>query len=151
MVSAASPLTLTFITNQFPVGDFWASLQVESNDPDEEVFIVPIHMTVKMVGVENADLVAPKEFKLYQNSPNPFNPTTNIFYSLAKSSDVELTIYNLLGQKVKTLVNSRQQAKQYKVVWDGTNNQGVKVASGIYVYRLKAGDKVAVRKMILMK
>ncbi len=144
-------LTLTFETHEFPQGDFWASLQIESNDPDESVVRIPIHMVVTVTGIEQGEALTAQDFRLYQNAPNPFNPTTVITYSLPQSAQVELVIYNMLGQKVKTLVKGRQTAKLYRVQWDGTNDRGVKVASGIYIYRLRAGDRIATRKMILMK
>ena len=149
---AQTDLELTFITNNFPEDDFWASLQIESNDPDEGVYIVPIHMIVSsVVGIENDIAALPTEFRLYQNMPNPFNPTTIIRYALPTASEVQLVIYNMLGQKVKTLVKGRQDAKLHQIQWDGTNDNGVKVASGIYLYHLKADNFVSTRKMILMK
>jgi hypothetical protein len=90
-------------------------------------------------------------FKITQNYPNPFNSATTISYDLSKSTHIELTIFNILGQKVKTLVNSRQPAGTYQIQWDGSDNSGRNVASGIYLYRLKAGEFVQIRKMILMK
>ena len=93
----------------------------------------------------------PNEFDLYQNYPNPFNPNTTIRYALKQNTRVTLTVYNLLGQEVKTLVNSRQGAGYKTVVWDGVNNLGQQVASGIYLYRLEAGNFVKIRKMILIR
>ena len=95
--------------------------------------------------------IIPREFDLYQNYPNPFNPNTTIRYALKQSTRVTLTVYNLLGQEVRTLVNAQQEAGYKTVIWDGLNNQGRKVASGIYLYRLEAGDFVKTRKMVLMK
>lgn len=154
MIAAQSQtdLQLTFITNEFPEDDFWACLQIESNDPDEGVYIIPIHMIVSStVGIEDEMVAVPAEFQLYQNMPNPFNPTTLIRYALPTQSKVELVIYNMLGQKVKTLVRGRQEAKVHQIRWDGTNDNGVKVASGIYLYHLKADNFVSTKKMILMK
>ncbi len=99
-------------------------------------------------GHENSENL---KFRLYQNSPNPFNPTTTIRYSLAELSDVHLTIYNALGQAVRLLVNTNQSTGRYNVNWDGRDASGKLVASGLYIYRLKAGTKVAVRKMIFAK
>ena len=93
----------------------------------------------------------PKEFRLSNNYPNPFNPTTVIGYTLASDRNVKLSIYNLLGQKVKTLVDCHQQAGHKKVTWDGKNDRGDEVASGIYFYRLEAEEFTDVKKMILMK
>ncbi len=145
-------VTLTFITNDFPQGDFWASLQIESNDPDEGLYVLPIHMIVSATtGMEDLLTQVPREFQLFQNTPNPFNPITTITYHLPQPGNVELVIYNMLGQKVKTLVKAHQEARAYRVRWDGTNDQGSMVASGIYIYRLHSDNKVATRKMILMK
>lgn len=93
----------------------------------------------------------PRSFDLQQNYPNPFNPTTAISYQLAAASDVEITIYNTLGQKVRTLVNEAQKpAGYYRAEWNGRNDAGAAVASGVYLYRLHAGDFVKVRKMLLI-
>ncbi|HQU70642.1 MAG TPA: T9SS type A sorting domain-containing protein [Calditrichia bacterium] len=91
-------------------------------------------------------------FELAQNYPNPFNPSTHITYSLGKRAEVSLQVYNLLGQKVRTLVkNHNQVAGLYKIQWDGRDDDGRKVASGVYFYRLKAGDFIRSRKMMLVK
>jgi hypothetical protein len=89
----------------------------------------------------------PVEFKLAQNYPNPFNPTTNISYSLANTADVSLVVYDILGRRVATLVNARQQMPGlYNVTFDAT-----RLASGTYIYRLEAGDFVSTKKMLLVK
>lgn len=87
---------------------------------------------------------------LEQNSPNPFNPETAIYYTLLSQGSVELKVYNLAGQEVRTLVNDVLSAGRYQVVWDGRSNSGVKVSSGIYLYQLKAEGVVRTRKMILL-
>jgi len=89
---------------------------------------------------------------LLQNYPNPFNPTTKISFNLEKDTkDVELSIYNLKGQKVKTIVRDDFSKGRYSFVWNGDNNQDQPVASGVYFYKLKAGSKSETKKMILMK
>jgi hypothetical protein len=88
----------------------------------------------------------PKGVQLYQNYPNPFNPVTMINYQLPMASKVELSIYNLLGQEVATLVNERQQAGYHIVEWDASG-----IASGVYYYRLEAGNFIETRKMIYLK
>jgi hypothetical protein len=93
----------------------------------------------------------PETYRLLQNYPNPFNPSTTIYYSLVSTTNVDLAVYNMLGQKVKTLVNTMQQAGNQSVVWDGTDDGGSPVASGIYLYTLTTPDYTASRKMILMK
>jgi hypothetical protein len=90
-------------------------------------------------------------FELRQNYPNPFNPTTSISYALPSLQRVEIIVYNLLGQKVRTLVNAVQNAGTHRIEWNGTNDLGNTVGSGIYLYQLKTEEKTLVRKMILMK
>ncbi|MCB0280864.1 MAG: T9SS type A sorting domain-containing protein, partial [Calditrichaeota bacterium] len=91
------------------------------------------------------------EYKLAQNYPNPFNPVTTIKYQLKENTDVQLLIFNTLGQKVKTLVNAYQSANSYEVLWNGSNDNGRKVASGIYFYKLITANKVLTKKMVLIK
>ena len=93
----------------------------------------------------------PTEYALFQNYPNPFNPETDIQYQIPEASWVELTIYNVIGQAVYTLVDGHRQAGRYTVRWFGTDSQGQALSSGIYFYRLRAGDFLDVRKMVLMK
>ncbi|MFX1355233.1 MAG: T9SS type A sorting domain-containing protein, partial [Promethearchaeota archaeon] len=86
------------------------------------------------------------DFELFQNYPNPFNPSTMINYQLPMINEVKLCIYNLLGQRVATLVNERKRAGCHQLEWDASN-----MASGAYLYRLEAGDYVETKKMILMR
>jgi hypothetical protein len=93
----------------------------------------------------------PDDIKLYANYPNPFNPTTTIAYDLPKGADVTLELFNINGQKVRTLINSFQTAGRHSVLWDGTNSSGQQVASGMYFYRLTSGKITQTRKMLLLK
>jgi len=93
----------------------------------------------------------PENFTLSQNYPNPFNPTTTISYSLLHNSNVNLTIYNMLGQKVRTLINQNQSSGIKKVVWNGRDNAGNQVASGIYFYRLEAVGFEETKRMLLIR
>ena len=95
----------------------------------------------------------PREFALHQNFPNPFNPDTTIKYDLAESADVTLQIYNVLGQVVRTLVASEaQSAGRYQIRWNGMDERGVPVSSGIYFYQIAADGKFSdVRKLMLLK
>ncbi len=93
----------------------------------------------------------PTVFSLAQNYPNPFNPTTLIRFSLPKDSYVKLEVYNILGQKVKTLVNEKLTAGVKEVSWDGKGAKGMSVASGIYFYRIKADTFSDVKKMVVLK
>jgi Zn-dependent metalloprotease len=99
----------------------------------------------EIVSLEKSTLL-PVKFALWQNFPNPFNPSTVISWQLAASSNVDLSIFNLLGQKVVTLISENQPAGYYQVEWDATN-----FASGIYYYRLEAGEFREVKKMILIR
>jgi hypothetical protein len=93
----------------------------------------------------------PQEFSLSQNYPNPFNPETEISYDLPKESHVKLSVYNIKGQRVKILVDKIQAAGHKTVTWDGTNEQGDRVASGVFFYRLEAGEFTATKKMVLLR
>ena len=94
----------------------------------------------------------PEAFALANNYPNPFNPATTIKYALPLAADVELTVYNVVGQPVRTLVAEHQSAGRYVVEWDTTNNNGHSLASGMYFYRLQAGEEfLEIKKMLLLK
>jgi hypothetical protein len=93
----------------------------------------------------------PEEYALFQNYPNPFNPETDIQYQVPQACRVKLSIYNVLGQEIYTLVDGERAAGKYTVRWFGTDSHGRELGSGIYFYRLKAGDFVDVRKMVLLK
>jgi hypothetical protein len=93
----------------------------------------------------------PSTFQLDQNFPNPFNPETEITYHLPEQQEISLIVFNLIGQQVKTLVNTSQAAGSYSVAWDGTDRFGSKVPTGVYIYRLQAGKFVESRKMMLVK
>jgi hypothetical protein len=106
-----------------------------------------------MTGIaENQSLEdLPGSFLLHQNYPNPFNPDTRIDYELPAASNVKLTIFNLLGQKVRTLVDEYQLAGARQVTWDGTSDAGKSVATGLYLYRLQVDDRSESKKMLLLK
>ncbi|UCD95378.1 MAG: T9SS type A sorting domain-containing protein, partial [Candidatus Zixiibacteriota bacterium] len=93
----------------------------------------------------------PGSFSLSQNYPNPFNPRTFIKYRIPVRADVELLVYNLLGQKINTLVNETKSAGTHSVDWDGTDESGQTVAAGVYFYQLTAGDYSEARKMVFLK
>ncbi|MDP7609741.1 MAG: lamin tail domain-containing protein, partial [Candidatus Marinimicrobia bacterium] len=93
----------------------------------------------------------PVKFKVYNNYPNPFNPVTTLRYDLPENSFVNITIYNLLGREVRTLVNHNQDAGFKSVIWNATNNQGNPVSAGLYLYQIRAGRYVHTGKMLLLK
>jgi len=103
----------------------------------------------------NDDLVGiPDEFTLAQNYPNPFNPSTFINYTIPQSAiltNTRLEIFNVLGQKVRTLINSRQSAGAHSVQWDGRDDAGRLLVSGVFIYRLKMGNFVDMKKMLFVK
>ena len=93
----------------------------------------------------------PDAFCLWQNHPNPFNLETMIRYQLPKQAEVRLKIYNVLGELVMTLVDEKQPEGFYTVRWNGMDEEGRAVASGVYLYRIEAGDFLAVNKMVILK
>lgn len=93
----------------------------------------------------------PRNFELFSNYPNPFNPSTTISYYLPKATQVKLVIYNLLGQEVETLVNKEQPAGKHFINWDGKNQAGQTVSAGLYIYRVEAGTVSKSGEMILLK
>jgi hypothetical protein len=100
----------------------------------------------------NPEKKQPENFQLEQNYPNPFNATTNIRFQLANEVNVSVIVYNILGDKVRTLVqNERKQAGYYTVEWDGTNDAGHMLPSGTYLYHITAGSFTATKKMLLVK
>lgn len=92
-----------------------------------------------------------KSFKLLQNYPNPFNPSTSIEYEIPKSGGVEISIYDLNGRLVKTLVQENQQQGRHKVIWDGLDKSNQKVVSSFYIYSIKFDNTTLSKKMVLIK
>jgi len=112
-------------------------------------------LTFSIVSVEDNVSIGPVSFALHQNYPNPFNPATTIRFAiperLTEEARVQLKIYNLLGELVRTLVDEQKFSGQYTVEWDGKNHRSEPVASGIYIYRLTAGEFKQTRRMLLLK
>lgn len=108
-------------------------------------------MTAQTPGNGESVIELPKNYRLYQNYPNPFNPSTTFTFDLPKNSFVELEIYDISGRKVSTLVNQTMEAGHRQVVWDGHDEFGNQVASGMYFYVLKSGAQMLVGKMLLMR
>jgi len=100
------------------------------------------------VGIADA---IPAEFQLHQNYPNPFNPTTMIRFDMPEDAKVHLAIFDITGRKVKTLINANVSAGYNQVVWDGTDHNGNPVSTGMYIYKLQAGDMIDVKKMTFLK
>lgn len=107
--------------------------------------------TVEVLGTLSLRAALPLTFKLHQNYPNPFNPTTTIKFDIPKQSNVQIKIYNMLGQEVITLLNEERTAGFHEVLWNSRNRNGIPVSSGIYIYRVITGEFVDAKKMILIK
>jgi polyhydroxybutyrate depolymerase len=125
-------------------------LEISSNNHffwRDTFFIEIVNPTVDI----NSKEITPKQFGLSQNYPNPFNPTTTITYELSKTTYVVLKIYDILGNEVRTLLNKQELSGYHSAVWDGKNDFGNKVSSGLFLYRLQAGDFVQTKKMMLLK
>jgi choice-of-anchor B domain-containing protein len=122
---------------------------VYSNDPKEPVSSIPVILnTGKPINVEIENEV-PQGFSLKQNYPNPFNPSTIIPFSINKSGNAVLKIYNIIGQEIITLLNENLSTGSYEIKWNGTDNNGTDVSSGVYFYTLEQSDKKVTRKLIL--
>ena len=98
----------------------------------------------------NGELL-PEVFSLHQNYPNPFNPVTKLRYDLPENGHVNITIYDMLGREVKTLINQAQDAGYRSLIWDATNDYGKPVSAGIYLYQIQAGEYMQTKKMVLLK
>jgi hypothetical protein len=151
-------ITATFdATGLHPDTTYDAIIFVDSNDLVEPEVQIIVRLTTTPVGIDGDDpaSILPKVFALNQNFPNPFNPSTSIVYDIPESvgEDVPVTlvVYNMRGQKVHTLIDEAKQPGRYSVHWDGKNGSGEQVSSGIYLYKITAGDYVKVKKMVLLK
>jgi hypothetical protein len=143
IVQGAEGVTALTVTWDVETSDEWTST-ASSNGPWT--------LTVDagwLLGTEEEML--PEVFALHNNYPNPFNPITNIRYDIPEVSDVRIDIYNLAGQRVRTLVSNQHQPGRYKIQWNATNDSGSPVASGMYIYKIHAKDFVSVKKLLLMK
>ena len=90
-------------------------------------------------------------FALHQNYPNPFNPSTQIRYDLPLDEYVTIIIYDVMGRKIKSLINTNQEAGYRSITWDATNDLGQPVSAGMYIYTIQAGEFMQTKKMVLLK
>lgn len=153
LISTVDAAVTSFDDLDLPDGTYY--FQVTGvYDTGESIPSNEVSAVISVVSVADDEPQLPEAFSLQQNFPNPFNPTTVIQFALPQSAlgqAVKLEIFNTLGQKVRTLVNAPQSPGVHVVEWDGHDAAGKQVASGMYLYRLRAGDFVAQRKMILMR
>lgn len=139
-------LTFAFIGDPIVDHDF----DIASKE-DPELRPPKLIFNTVTTGVDDGNKATVNEFTLNQNYPNPFNPKTTISYQLIKNSEVYLAVYNQAGQKVRTLVQEKQGPGYQCVSWDGRDDAGQSLSSGIYLYRLQVDNKVQTRKLMLMK
>ncbi len=121
----------------------------EGNVRIDEITLFLYDSVAVSVGETTNDL--PTNFNISQNYPNPFNPSTTIEYTLPKRSNVKIEIFNLLGQKIIKLYNSEQPAGSYQIKWNGKDENGQSVTSGIYLYRISTDEFINSKKMLLLK
>ncbi len=147
--AATNRYTVTGLTNNTRYGFVLYAVNDigESWLPSKVVYATP---TVA-AGKPALELDLPDTFSVAQNYPNPFNPETIIAYELPESEHVKLVIYNVLGQEIRTLVNDLKPPGRYVAVWDSRDELGHRVSSGIYLYRIVAGDFVQIKKMLILK
>lgn len=129
----------------------------------EEAVAVPIEIVAAWLSAEDGQLIPlrlpakfvlekpPQAFRLMKNVPNPFNPATTIAFELPEVADVDVAVYNLVGQRLRTLVKEQKAPGRYQVVWDGKDDAERDVSSGVYFYRYRAGDFWATRRMLLVR
>lgn len=103
------------------------------------------------IGVDEKDAKIPSTYILSQNYPNPFNANTDLEFALPKAGHITIEVFNILGQKVRELISEHKEAGYHSVSWDGTTTDGVEAPSGIYFYRLEAGDFVQTKKMVMLR
>jgi hypothetical protein len=152
-------LNLTFDRLSYPQGIYHANLIINSWDKNHQLDPIEIPLTLCIDTTTSVDFEEnqkPITFALFQNHPNPFNPATAITFNVQDSKfkipvHTTLKIYNILGQKVRTLVDEPKVAGGYEVIWDGKDDKGKNVASGIYFYQLTAEDYKKTKKMVLIR
>ena len=143
--------TVTVTFAPLTAGDYNAQLLILNDDPLNDSLSISLSgVADNATGINDATSL-PTTFAVSPNFPNPFNPSTTIAYQLAGTAFVRLEIYDMLGQKIRTLVHQQLPAGYYQAVWDGRNDQGVQAGSGLYLYRFTAGNVTTVRKMVMLK
>ena len=115
------------------------------------VHVEAIEFDLTQMSSDNDTSQFPGRFSLSQNFPNPFNPTTEIKYELPNKSLVNITIYDVVGRKIKSLVNQEQISGSYSLQWDATNSVGESIPAGMYIYTIQAGKYTSTKKMVLLK
>ncbi len=138
--------TSEFIYQFIEIGN----IEIEGTASDAEYTVAQTWM-VQVDEVSTGESLIPEKTDLHQNFPNPFYPETVISYTLKEDSFVIIDVYNSKGQKVITLLNEQNKAGNHQISWNGSDEKGMKLSSGIYFYRMKSGTFETIRKMILAK
>jgi hypothetical protein len=141
-------IDLTFDSNNMEPGIYSANIKITSNDPEEEIVEIPVSFTV--LQTSNSEEI-PLLAKVMGNYPNPFNPTTKIVFQINTPADVKIDIFNTKGQRIKTYPSTSYAKGENSVVWNGQDDNGNQVGSGIYFYRIRAGNWHKTQKMLLLK
>ena len=139
--SDATGLSIRARFNNYPTGYAWYD--------DFEIFAADAIVSIEDPASPISNLIS--NYNLLQNYPNPFNPETIIEYQVPERGRVELNIYNMLGQKIRTLVNDVMPAGTYQVLWNGKDDYGNQVATGVYLYQLRGKNALITKKMMLIK
>ena len=132
------------------VDEDYIDLVIEKMRVNELEPVFDVLVSVAQEVLSNDIVSVPSQYELYQNFPNPFNPTTEIRYALAELSDVVVSVYDLKGRLMKTLISQKQPAGLNKILWDGTDNVGKKVSAGMYLYTIEAGTFRKTKKMVML-
>jgi choice-of-anchor B domain-containing protein len=138
-----------FTSGAFGVYPLAPSGNIYVSDTFSGLFIFAPVKPSNAVGSPAVEL--PGQFALFQNYPNPFNPETKIVYDLPRLMEVEISVFNLMGAKIRDLIKTKQKAGRHQVFWDGRNDLGQEMSSGLYFYRIWAGDLVRARRMLLLR
>ena len=131
--------------NDYPDGHEWC--RVIGNQDVALSYLFPY----QELSIDQPDMILPSKFISHQNYPNPFNPLTTLRYDLPENGLVNITVYDMMGRQVKTIVNSFQSAGFKSVRWDATNDLSEPVSAGVYIYMIQAGEFRQTKKMVLMK
>ena len=131
-----------------------ANYQLAENSPCIGTGLEGANMGANEVGCGALSIdnyLMPTEFALHQNYPNPFNPVTTLRYDIPEDALVNITIYDMMGRQVKTLINDEQTAGHRSIQWNATNDKGAPVSAGLYLYTIQAGKFRQTKKMVLLK
>jgi lysophospholipase L1-like esterase len=139
------------VSTETAAGEDWAACVTAFSASEAGMTLCADTLSVSEGGTGITGREVPAEIALHQNVPNPFNPTTTIRYDIHVAGDVSLRVYDVSGRLVKTLVSGAQGAGRQTATWDGTDNAGNRVGSGVYLYQLKTGGTVLTKKMVLLK